>query len=475
MVEMNMSNSTKLSFGAKAGYGVGTIGESIALNVFYIYFLFFLTNAVGMNAGVSGTVAMIVTFVGAFTDLIAGNKTDNSTNPRGRRRPFIIRAAVLLGVATFLMYTDWATIPMSVKPVYFVIVSVIFWLTLSFTDIPYISLGSEITDNPDEKISLRSISNILNYGGMILASSGTLTFVALLSEDGGVGDTGAWSKVGLLFGIITLLTYWVSAAATKGREKLYVPVKEEHGEKQSMLVMYKEILNVKAYRKVLLYTMFAYGGVLLFTSMYIYYLTYNAGATESQSAIVMLVYCFMVMILSTVCGKVKMEKKTVVITGTGICALGLCFLNFVTASVALAYVFFFFVAVIISVYFVQIFAMVYDVCDIYEFKTKHENAGVIVSLFQFSGKFVGGIAMLAVGWILELSNYDATAMVQTEQTLNGIAAGTLLLPGLLMLIGVVVMIKYPVNSRNHAALLNALKARKEGKEYSTESFEELLK
>lgn len=466
----------KLSFGTKVGYGMGMVGECLAMNTFYIYFLFFLTDAVGINAGVAGTVAMIATFWGSFTDLIAGTRTDSSTNPKGRRRPFMFKAAIPLGIVTYLMYTDWSAISDGAKPVYFTIAAMIFWLALSFTDIPYISFGSEITDDYEERTSIRGISNILNYAGMILASSGTLTIVAMLSKDGGVGDTAAWSKLGLIFGIITLAAYWIVVGTSKGREKPYVPPKSDENVKQpGFFRTCLEVIKIRPYRHILIYAICAYGGVLLFTSMYIYYLSYNVGMTEAQSATVMLVYCFMVMAVSAVFGKIRMEKRTVVVGATLIGGIGLCIFKFIDIGTVGVYIMFFVFALAISAYFVQIYSMVYDVCDIDEFKYGGGRDGVIVSLFYFIGKFVGGIAMAAVGWILEFSKYDATLLEQTPETLSGIATGALLLPGILMIIGALVMLKYPVNSKNFNALRAAIDARSEGKEYSTEEFDELLK
>lgn len=467
--------NNKLSFGTKAGYGMGMVGECLAMNTFYIYFLLFLTDAVGIDPGIAGTVAMIATFWGAFTDLIAGARTDASTNPKGRRRPFMFKAAIPLGVLTFLMYTDWAVIPAGVKPVYFTIAAMIFWLALSFTDIPYISFGSEITDDYEERTSIRGISNILNYAGMILASSGVLTIVEMLSNGGGIGDAGAWSKLGLIFGVLTLLAYWIVVGTSKGREKPYVPPKTDESAKQpGFFKTCLEVIKIKPYRHLLVYTVCAYGGVLLFISMYIYYLTNNVGMTSAQSATVMLVYCFMVMAVSAVYGRIKAEKRTVVIVGTLIGGVGLTVCKFFDIGVAGAYVMYFAFACAISAYFVQIYSMVYDVCDIDEYKSGGGRDGVIVSLFYFIGKFVGGIAMAAVGWILQFSHYDATLSDQAPRTLSGIANGSLLLPGILMIIGALVMFLYPVNSKNYKALRAAIDARDEGKEYSTKGFEELL-
>ena len=49
----------KLSLGIKLGYGMGSFGENLAYNVFYTYFLVFLTNYAGINAGIAGTIALV--------------------------------------------------------------------------------------------------------------------------------------------------------------------------------------------------------------------------------------------------------------------------------------------------------------------------------------------------------------------------------------------------------------------------------
>ena len=467
----------KLSFGTKAGYGFGMVGECLAMNTFYIYFLFFLTDGVGMAAGIAGTVAMIATFWGAFTDLIAGNRSDATKNPNGRRRPFIFKAAIPLGILTFLMYTDWSAIPMNIKPVYFIVMAAGFWLSLSFADLPYQSLGAEITDDYMEKNQIRSYANILNYAGMILASSGTLTFVAIFSANGNV--TGAWSKVGLIFGILTLVCYWIAVFATKGKEPENPNLKEAAGEAiqkaEGFFSMLKGALSLKPYRSVLLFTIFAYGGGLLFTSMYIYYLSYNMGWSEAKSATCMLIYCFMVMAVSAVLGAIKVEKRTVVVVCTLLLAIVSIIVHFTGLNTAGVYIYFFIFALFISAYFVQIYSMVYDICDIDVFKSGGSRAGGIVSIFYFTGKFIGGIAMAAVGWILQGAGYDPMALEQTAGALNGISMGALLIPGICLAIGGLAMLKYPINEKNNTALKEAIEKKLAGEEYSTEGFEELLK
>ena len=43
------------------GYGTGGVGENIAGNLFYTYFIFFLTSVAGINPAVAGTISVIST------------------------------------------------------------------------------------------------------------------------------------------------------------------------------------------------------------------------------------------------------------------------------------------------------------------------------------------------------------------------------------------------------------------------------
>ncbi|GAB1476281.1 MFS transporter [Bacillota bacterium] len=466
----------RLPLGVKIGYGFGTFGECIAMNTFYIYFLFFLTNAAGMSASAAGTICAIAVFWGAFTDLYAGAKSDKSMNPRGRRRPFMFKAAVPLGIITVLMYTNISGFSESFKFVYFLLASLIFWLSLSFTDIPYLSLGSEISDDYEERNTMRAIANVLNYGAMILVSSGTLLIVVKFSDGNGVGDPKGWTAVGILFGVLTLLAYWIVVFSTKGKEPLDIADAAPDGNKVNYARSCIEVLLIKPYRNVIIYTIFAYGAVLVYTSIFIYFVIYNMGFDENRYAFYMLIYSVMVMIISTILAGIgtKIEKRTIVCVTSLILGVAMIIAKFYGLNPMTLYIILLLFAFAISAYFVQIYSMIYDICDLDEFVSGGGREGVIISLFYFVGKVMGGIAMFAVGWILTYANYDPTLFEQTPETLSGIATGTLLIPGIGFIIGAIAMLKYPINKKNFEALREAIRAKKLNEDYSTSDFKELL-
>ena len=96
--------STKLPMKEKIGYGFGTACDTIPYVMFGTYFMFFLTDVAGIPAGVAGTIS----FVAILCEIIAGPVvayiSDNSLNPKGRRRPMMIKVGILFAIVTALLF-----------------------------------------------------------------------------------------------------------------------------------------------------------------------------------------------------------------------------------------------------------------------------------------------------------------------------------------------------------------------------------
>lgn len=335
------------------------------------------------------------------------------------------------------------------------------------------TLASELTEDSDERSSIRAISNIFNYVGMIMASSGTLVFVGFFAKDGNLADSGGWTKTAILFGACALVVYLIAATATKGYEQ---PVNPKERTEKFKLGTYFEVLKLKPFKYVLLYTVFGYGGMFIFTSGYIYYLLCNAGFTEAQASLVLLIYCIVNIVISMIFVKIgdKLEKKTYVIISALLLGVGMISAHCIGANTIVVYAVFILFALATATFFIHCYAMVYDICDLDYFVSGEDRSGIIVSVFVAVIKIVGGVGMYAVGWILTLAGYDALALVQTASSLNGISIGMMLVPGILVLIGAAIILKYPISKKNFAALSQAVKLKAEGKEYSVEEFKELL-
>ena len=83
----------KLSFTTKLGYGIGQGGDSAGYNLYYTYFLFFLTDVAMVSPAFAGVISLIAITWDAVTDPFVGYISDNTKSKYGRRRPFMIGSA----------------------------------------------------------------------------------------------------------------------------------------------------------------------------------------------------------------------------------------------------------------------------------------------------------------------------------------------------------------------------------------------
>ena len=56
----------------KLGYESGLGAESVVYNMFYVFFMLFLTTVVGINPALAGTISLISVLVDAITDPLIG-------------------------------------------------------------------------------------------------------------------------------------------------------------------------------------------------------------------------------------------------------------------------------------------------------------------------------------------------------------------------------------------------------------------
>ena len=104
----------KVSLWHYIGYGAGGFGESLAYNVFYFYFIYFLTNIAGIEPLIAGIISLVAVFWDGITDPIIGYVSDNLRSKYGRRRPLMILFCIPLGISIMLLFTN-INVPNTIK------------------------------------------------------------------------------------------------------------------------------------------------------------------------------------------------------------------------------------------------------------------------------------------------------------------------------------------------------------------------
>src|SRR3954471_16331541 len=93
-----------LTRAARRGYGLGSVATGSFGTVPGLLLLPYLTDRLGVPAAAAGGIGFAPKAWDVVLNPIAGRISDRSTHPDGRRRPFLIRAGLLLAAAFALLF-----------------------------------------------------------------------------------------------------------------------------------------------------------------------------------------------------------------------------------------------------------------------------------------------------------------------------------------------------------------------------------
>ncbi len=440
----------KMKLSTAIGHGIGTLGESIGYNMFYSFFLFFLNTIVGISPAVAGAISMLSVLWDAITDPLVGYLSDNSRNPRGRRRPWMFKWSFALGLTIFMMFSEVPFSP-DVKGLYYLAMNMLFWLFMTMTDIPYLALGAEISTTSEERTTIRTISSMFYFGGNIFASSITLALVAHFSIESAAQG---WGTTAAIMGSATTLFFLISWLATKGKEpqniNLSKPVEEKKPFVKSFLNVvrsYVEICKIGPFTRILVFSYVVRTSGNVMTASLMYFCTYNSQMTQGEISTMYMVSSIVQVVLSLVLGALSNKigkKKTAIICNT-ITGLSLLVMG-VSLAWGITYIYIYTIAIAIGMsgFFVVIYSMIYDVADLDELENNERRDGAMQALFQLSIKFSTATGMFLSGLLLSFYKFDETLAVQTAETLQGIENLVIFVPGIGFLIGALIIMKYPL-------------------------------
>ncbi|RLB99781.1 MAG: MFS transporter, partial [Deltaproteobacteria bacterium] len=156
---MRQEISSRIPGWVKFGYGGGEGSNSLIWTLFYVYFLFFLTDVVKIKPATAGFIMMIGVLWDAITDPLIGVWSDNLKWKWGRRRPLLLAVALPYGILSWLLFTDF-NLGNTGTVIYFILVVIGYMTAFTFLNVPYTALAAEMTQDYDERTSLISFRTL---------------------------------------------------------------------------------------------------------------------------------------------------------------------------------------------------------------------------------------------------------------------------------------------------------------------------
>jgi Na+/melibiose symporter-like transporter len=199
---------TGLPLATTLAYGAGTFAFALLGLVVAVNLQFFYTDYVGLSAGLVAWSLLFARVFDSFADPVMAYVSDRTRARLGRRRPYILAAALPLGVAFYYLFTppggDDAAARQTALLLYMVALYTTTYVIWTIGAIPYYSLGAELTDDYHERTRVIAVREAFSLAGLLVA---TILPAYLIDVYGG---RDGYSFMGLILGLGTSAALLVS-------------------------------------------------------------------------------------------------------------------------------------------------------------------------------------------------------------------------------------------------------------------------
>jgi GPH family glycoside/pentoside/hexuronide:cation symporter len=199
-----------LSLWIAIGWGIGTLGPVTVLTATNVVLLRYLTDYVGIAAGVAASLIAFAKIFDAFIDPMMGALSDRTKSPWGRRRPYLLLGGLLLAISVVAVFAIPDFADLTTRTLYVGGVLLFYAIAYTVFNIPYLAMPAEMTDSYQERSRLMSWRVYAVGVSQIIAS---VLGPMLLGALGG-GET-SYFWMALLFVPVIVGSAWIAFAATR--------------------------------------------------------------------------------------------------------------------------------------------------------------------------------------------------------------------------------------------------------------------
>ena len=401
------------------------------------FIMFFGTSVMGISGSLVGIAVAISSLWDGVSDPLIGHLSDNTNNKFfGKRLGFMFFGIFIIAFLNICIWSMPASMPEFAK---------FLWLLLGMLAIesantcfgtPYAALAIDIAPDYNEQSKVQSFKTVFSIIGMVLPSilmyffmpSISISIQASHSQSGYIKIAFINSFMLLFFGLIMIF----STLRYTRKNKIYNNAMPKQKFNFSSLVNgYFDILKKKDFRNVILGYSFATIASAFLTSVGLHLFTYCYHFSSPQISIV-LICLFGGAILSQplwVYISKRLDKKraliyslTTIIFGIFLIVLTFLFREYIPVQTM------FFIAMPCLVFcgigagamYSLPFSMYADVVTLEIYKTGNNSAGSYTGFFTFTYNLANSIALLIIGFLLDIIKFDSSQPLQALSVQNGL-------------------------------------------------------
>ena len=424
----------------KVGYGSGDIAGNVVYAFLTSFVMIYLTDTIGLNAGIIGTLIMVSKLLDGVSDIFFGSMIDKTKSKMGKARPWMFYGFFGCAITLFGVFAIPTNIGQTAQYAWFFIaytlLNAVFYTA---NNIAYAALTSLVTKNSKERVEMGSFRFMFSFGTNMLIQA--ITFGAVDALGGGAAG---WRAIAIIYCIVGIVTNTLSCFSVKelSEEELREgeEVKEEDklsfGETFKLLVSNKYFLMICGVF-ILLQLRAAMVGV---GTYYMTYVLFNQKLFGTFSWAINIPLILVLVITPTLVAKVgglyKVNKYSYIFAT--VCRLGIVAAGYM-GSVPLMLVFTVLTSLGEGPWQGDFGAVIANCSDHTYLKTGKRIDGSMFSCTSFGTKLGGGIGVALSGWLLDMSGYVNNAAVQPARCISMLNVMYLWLPFVFHLIVTIIL------------------------------------
>ncbi|MBN1248965.1 MAG: MFS transporter [Anaerolineae bacterium] len=448
-LERTLSRRTKIL------YGSGDVGFSLTSTIIGAYLAIFLTDVVGLSPGLAAISILIGKSWDWINDPIIGHISDRTRTRWGRRRPFLLFGWLPFALAFTLLWWRPPFDNTVALVLYYAVAYVVYDAAATFVYMPYFALTPELSADYDERTSLTTYRMFFSIFGSLVSFTVPLMIVGSFEP----ANAPKVLMMGLLFGIVSALPLLLVFFGTRERQdhiELAQPSLREslQSARRNPPFLYGLGLFLAAWIAVAIVQ-----ANLLF---YIKYWLNREGDSDTIMAAIFITAMLALPIWQVV--SERWSKRWAYIGGVAFWAVVQIVLVLVGPATGMTFILILCVLAGVGVAAVHVlpWAMIPDATEYDEWLTGERHEGMYYSLTTLVHKVAASIAIPLSLLVLEFTGYVPNSSQQPASALTGIRLVMGPLPALLLCLGIVIALRYPLDRAQYKRILRELALRKAG-------------
>lgn len=463
---------TKLSFWTKVWYGYGNVGNAVKTVVFSTFLFYYYNQILGLSGKMCGMAVFIALCFDAINDPLIGVWSDRTQSKKwGNRLIFMLFGGFPFALFLFCLFIPPSYLSQTGLFIWFVIFAILTRTSQTFFQIPYLSLGAELTDDYIERSNLYSYVQFFGFvGNVSVAGAGYLIFFRSTEQfKNGMLNEAMYPYFGIYAAVLIMLGTYLSIFGI--RKAVLQRTQTPTIQKKRFYKSFLDILRNKSFKNIIIglaiLMIINATGEILSTYLFLHFWGIKPEEIAIYLAVPFFLGLLIAMWLSPKTVRWFDKKNTLIYSVIGVWVvttilIGLKLLNIIpddkntiiiTLMVGIGFINIFAPLVLITIN--SIFA---DIADEIRFESNNQQTGTLFSIRALLSKLATGVGSLFAGVLLDAIHFPKGAEIGTvSETVAfnlGLVSGPLL--AIIGLIPILFFMSYKIDKARHLMIQKSL-------------------